>query len=261
MTQHGSGNFWTARKDARVSWQAEFAPPASAGNLETLLRLTRAILATGERESIYRVLETCAPHTFRAAPGWDYADHLQQRFAETGVLPLFVEGSGVAPTAEGRLRTPGRICYFDAGNVTEADVDDLGALLGRLHPEKARDGFLAGRFMARVAPVAVSGHPLRLGQREFFGGLRPTLLRVDLHSDIWLPWVLGGLEERPAPTVRGLWDNRRLAACHTPRFNRFLGNVREAVLAAGGAWSLLELEGSARQYAFMVTEHGIRLDA
>jgi hypothetical protein len=66
--------------------------------------------------------------------------------------------------------------------------------------------------------------------------------------------------DQPIGTGTPKWyDNRKLAFCHTPRLNKFLGGVRESSQALGGTWSLSEAKGMARHYSTMVHESGLVL--
>jgi len=235
-------NRWTTRDDpAFAAWEA--ALPAEGG-----LDFSRALLRLGREERVYRVLEAPAPSRFEAAGGRRYEDLLAE-----GALPFDFGSGGIARTAAGQLRTPGVVSWHAPGGVVEGEVEDLGAKLASLRPGDVDWG---GRFMAPAPPVTITGRRARRDAE------RPLRVRVALFCDVWFPWVLGFLEEAfPAPNARKMYDNRALAARHTPRLNRFLAGAADAAAAAGGRWSVLEPEGAAERYADVVGPRGIELSA
>jgi len=88
----------------------------------------------------------------------------------------------------------------------------------------------------------------------------PYAIRLALHTDLWFPRVAGLLDDDappfPAPPAR---DNTTLAACHTPRLNAFLQEVRNNAVRAGGSWRQVEIEGIGRRYAELASESGVQL--
>lgn len=253
-------NLWSTRSDPPfAAWEMRLAPPTTEADLQRLLELARGILAAGERTEVYRVLETPTPFQFRAAPGWTYADFLASILQSSGFLPLFDLESGVAPTPEGQLVTPGKVCFYDLnGQLVESEVNDLGALLERLRPSDLPEW---SRHMAHVAPVTILGRRITVVPSSP-GRTRPVRVILSLLTDIWFPWVLGTfLGEQPLrPRPRLLYDNRELAFCHTPRLNRFLSEVRGLTESLGGEWRRAPPEGSAEHYAQMVGEESILIN-
>jgi hypothetical protein len=138
----------------------------------------------------------------------------------------------------GFLRVSGRVAWFEDGpEPVEGVVDDLGALLERLRPEDVEAA--AGGFMIHTPPLTV-----------FEGGGR---LHLQVHSDIWLPWVPGFLSE---DFTTGSWfDNRPLARRHTPDLNALL-----ARLAEGGATVALEEDLTYGVLRDQVGDRGVLLD-
>lgn len=254
-------NLWSTRSDPPFAeWEMRFAPPATETDLQRLLELVRRILAAGERHEVYRVLETPAPFPFRSAPRWTYADFLASILQSSGSLPLFDLGSGVAPTPEGQLVTPGKVCFYDLnGQLVESEVNDLGALLERRRPSDLPEW--RRHQMAHVAPVAILGRRITVAPSSP-GRPGPVRIILSLLTDIWFPWVLGTfLGEQPLrPHPRLLYDNRELAFCHTPRLNRFLSEVRRLAESLGGEWRRAPPEGSAEHYAQMVGEESILIN-
>ena len=254
-------NYWITRADSSFAeWEAIFPPPANMSDIQRCLRCVQGILEAGEREAVYRVVETRRPLDFRAAPNWKYAQYLEKTLAETGTLPLFDMGLGVAENYDGVLRTPARLCYYDlTGKVTEQEVENVGLLLETLRPDDADWGSI---FMEGVAPVTLLSRSVSLRERskpsQRTGAVQ---IKISLRTDIWFPQVLGLLEgDQPLKPQPPKWyDNRELASCHTPRLNRFLSAVRQLVLELGGEWRLNPPEGMAKHYMVMVREDGIGL--
>ncbi|MDQ2806326.1 MAG: hypothetical protein M3Z04_05320 [Chloroflexota bacterium] len=252
-------NYWVARAEPPfAAWTALLPAPITPAVGATLLHLAHGILAAGTAAAVYEVQETNTPPGFHHAQHGTYAQFLAQQQAAGRPLPLFHLGSGVAPTASGRLVTPTRLSYFAAdGTPTAAAVSDLGALLRELRPADIEWG---SSYMARVAPVTISSPPLPSpGHRK----AQPFPITISLLTDIWFPQVLALLEDiQPSPAKPRIWySNAILAAAHTPRLNRFLAAVQGLVQATGGTWELDELEGTAQHYAPQVHATGIRLEA
>ena len=245
-------NHWIARAtNPFAQWTANLGNPTDAAALERALELARQILAAGERYSVYRIQEAVQVSNgidFQMTPNYTYADYLERTLAETGRLPLFDFSAGVAQTADGRILTPGRMCYYDAECCkVESEVYDVGVLLRGLRP--GRDW--GQRFMKSVAPVTILSRTVNLSAPG-----RPIRVTINLFTDVWFPRVMGFLEDAFA---NDMYDNRELFNCHTPRLNRFLLSVREAVGALGGEWRLSEPEDPTDTYTSMVTDHGIIL--
>jgi hypothetical protein len=223
-------NAWISREERLASWEACFDPRTDPGRLLTWLAL---VLAAGERESIYRVLRCAARGYDRDRQGEPLAV-LRQGFEASGTLHLLdFESDGAAPGD--RIDT--RVAYWDVhGRAVEERVADLGAILSRAFPERLYTSYMASR-----PPFCIEGS--RLETRDptspWQFDRRPSLaIRFYTHSDIWFPLVQGLLvRDTPYDPPR---DNRELAGRHTPRLNRFVAEVREATLEAGGQWRIDE---------------------
>jgi len=72
-----------------------------------------------------------------------------------------------------------------------------------------------------------------------------------------LSGCLAHREWHPARSRDRLMDNSALSARHTPRLNRFIETLRDAVLELGGTWAAPEADPS---YQPMVHPGGILLD-
>jgi hypothetical protein len=141
------------------------------------------------------------------------------------------------------------VAFFDSGGaVREETVTDLGALLRRLEAKTGLD-----RHYLPCSPVTVQTD-LEPPAAEF---------RIQLYSDIWFPRVIGmagqGFSDRIES--RELFDNRALAERHTPRFNRFLGDVSKEARARGATMEIdSDTDPIYELYREMCAEAGIRLE-
>jgi len=243
-------NLWVTSGDDLVTWVADLT--AARDDAPALLGWLRTLLAAGEREAVYEVLE--APLAgFRVERDGPLADHLARRFDRDGVLDLgHFSTSGTRVVDGHRLRVAATVAYVESGVVVDRPVENLGALLRRLHPALRDEG--AGH-MVDCPPIDVRGTEVDVHGTDG-RPRRRTEVRFSLRSDLWYPYVVGLL----APTfdVERRHDNRALALRHTPRLNAFLGAVRGATLALDGRWGL---EGEARlAFPGLVTDHGIDMD-
>lgn len=255
-------NHWVCNKDSLVGWRIVFPEFRDPADLDPLLQFARRLLEAAERENVFRLLETRKPSPFYADSGEDYADYLARVGQETGKVPFFTLGTGVATTDYGRLRMPAQVCYVDhSGEIVSREVENLGLLLQQLRPADVAEH--RHLYMSQVPPLTINANPIRLTGPEFTGRQRSELW-IALYSDIWLPWVIGFMDEPWSPETRikpndHMYDNRMLADCHTPRLNNFLVAVRELALEIGCTWEL-DPNQTISPYQFMVSEQGIRLD-
>lgn len=259
-------NYWATYKDHLVRWMSELPPPAQLG-IERVFDFARQILAAAEREQVMRVVEVHHPWPFKPDNGWTWLDHIRRLFEREGVVELFPKG-GPAPMPEGRLRLPARLAYYRGNRIVEEDVEDLGLLLRNLHSPVPEEEGLRGRYS--TTPIRLSGY-----SRSFEGsapGKAPAEdglhISLALQTDIWFPRVIGanvgdGLgrldEGHPARGRDLLMDNSALASRHTPRLNRFIQTLRDAILALGGTWYFESKETHFR-YLPMIYDGGINLD-
>ena len=82
-------------------------------------------------------------------------------------------------------------------------------------------------------------------------------VRIELHSDVWFPWVFGSAH--PEADHKRMFDNRELCARHTPRLNAFLAAVGGAAQAAGGTFGV-DPDTTGFRARDWVTNDGVRLD-
>lgn len=242
-------NLWITSGDQLVRWTARLG---GVEDPERLLEWLLTVVGAGERHRVHEVLAAPASG-FDAGRDGALADVLARRFAEGGTVDLGHFGSsGVAEVDGARLRASALVAHADArGEVVEEPVEDLGALLRELRPADAAD---SPTRMLDCPPLWITG-PLVDPARPPAAGV--VAVRFVLRSDIWFPWVVGFLSDDFDGVPHH--DNRPLARLHTPRLNAFLGEVREATLAAGGVWELDEEIRFTRPG--IAHEGGIDLDA
>jgi hypothetical protein len=252
-------NYWVVKRNSALArWDAEF-PPSKMLDPWQQWAFLKGVLVAGEEEGVYRVVETREPNRFVAAPGWNYIQYHEQMLKEQEELLFFQQLRNASPyrTETGAELTPAHLCYYDSnGQLTEAEVDNLGELLEQLRPELEWDR----DYMAPSNPISFYAQSAK--QRED-GYCWPLYLSISLYTDIWFPRVLGYLEEWESYENPKWYDNRELASCHTPRLNRFLTKVKALTLNLGGEWGLADKEQKEveyRQYAEMLTDDGIILN-
>jgi len=245
-------NQWiSTSKEVFARWRVTIPPPR--GDIEPALQFALAVAAAGEQEQVWTPIRLRAAIPFERSAAASLEVHLRTLIAERGAAPMFHVGSEVGSSAN---LTPALLSYFDeAGNIVDAEVANVGDLVRQLHRRTAP---LTNRSCGAVSPVILDGPPL------FPGGDRALQLDIRLQTDIWFPRVDGWIEDEAedgdleADWSAGPHDNSALAARHTPRFNRFLAEVRRAAIAVGGSLELGEGYGYGELYTpEQVDEHGI----
>lgn len=218
-------NRWTSQKNAFATWSARLEEAHA-------LPWIHRVLDAGEEHGVYLARGAMAGRDERELleTWWlSHYDHARQ---------CYPAGARVA-------------IHGPDGNPREVIVDDLGALSRSLHPENLPEEFILD-FRTR-APVMMDGGCQKNGERWF---------AIRLHSDIWMPWVWGFLEEEDRYPLGPAFANHDLAMLHTPRLNAFLSEVRGATEAAHGTFDVLtEDAGSPFYYAWCVNRDGIELGA
>ena len=241
-------NYWVQKDEPCATWCAELGEVLESP--EAVLTLAEEIREAGRMNEVVLPLPGA-----RSSDGrWDDRG-ARSRWQRDHVLEVFW-----GKTAWGRssYNSAARMAWADRnGRTIEGETTDLGALLRQLAPvpEAIPDSFME----LGEPPVGVGGF------RIVYEGTPPTPTRkppissisIVLHSDIWCPFVIGSANPW-ADHVRW-FDNRALAARHTPRLNRFLAETKAAVIAAGGSWQRVDSETS-RWCAPWVGPHGIMLD-
>jgi hypothetical protein len=233
--------------------------------MERVWDFTRRILEAGEQEGVMRVVESSSPWPFRLADGGTWLDSVRERFERTGEIRLFPAWAGPIDEAGRQMRTPARLAYFKGDDVVEEEVEDCGRLLRTLHHVED----YSGRY--NTSPIHLSGYS-RTGE-DWIRNYPPDKLWISLglYTDIWFPRVIGIniddalgnkpdlVDPHPARGRDGYMDNSALAGRHTPRLNRFIQTLREAILELGGTWGFEQVE-TAKAYRSMVHDGGINLD-
>jgi hypothetical protein len=237
-------NQWiTFVKDTVIRWGAFL--PAPRGDAEALIRFGTGVVDSGNRNSVYRVVRAPAARPYESALQ-SFETYLRSQVLERGRIPIFPEDA--SPGAE--LWTPARIAFYRGDAVVEEEIGDVGALLRELRPDKIET---CGMFMRGASPVTVLGGSVPVDWAQ------EVRVQIRLDTDIWFPYVTGMCEEIPEEGNKpDLYDNRELAARHTPRLNAFLGEIRRLSIELGGRWEVLDLDGFAVNYAQMWDEAGIR---
>jgi hypothetical protein len=296
-------NYWVCRKEnPLVTWIAKF--PARYVEPREFLDFVEAVLVAAEQEEVYRVLYV--PSDARVCKRWPrkyweyradicgvpYAEFLEQAFNETGDLLSSELWSSPGWLEQYRVLAATRLSYYDRnGQVIEADVEDIGALLQQLRPlEEDMDPDIdpserpyreehINSYKAHGAALYFYGGPgsslTDWTLRKAWEGIPPDKrdreskpsaysagLNIHLYTDIWFPWVSCPLEyvrygyRHAVP----LFDNRELALRHTPRLNRFLNRVKQLIEQRGGSFKYDE-DDITECYRPMISHEGIRLDA
>jgi hypothetical protein len=236
-------NHWATYKSSLVLWYVSF-PAETWSRPDVLFGFVEAVCAAGEHEEVYSIRETRQPDAFDRGRGGSWPAHVRRLWRDDRGRTLFPYGGPVA-TADGRLRIAARLSAFTepSGEIADHEVVDVGELLVSLRPE------LAARRVPRVGAIEVAG-PMTVHPSW------PVDITVTASTDIWLPWVVGHLEDDDADRF---YDNRALAARHTPRLNRFLQAVREEAVDRGAEWGFDPDAGANVRYRLMVDESGVRL--
>jgi hypothetical protein len=246
-------NHWvSAYKREYGTWFAKFPGDRMLDHRE-MLAFLQEVFAVGEQEAVLRVLETSKPHRFQTTPDLSYSQFLNQLRSSSGEKLL---GFGVLLCPD---EVQARLCYYETdGQLVEAEVSWPGLLLRRLRPEYVEDW--EREYMYPWSPMELGGGP---GTRREDGRVSNGYLSITLHTDIWFPIIRGTLDRLEWDWDLGeepeWFNNRELAHCHTPRFNRFLRKVKQLTLEFGGTWKLDDA-GVDSLYKEQLTEEGIRLE-
>jgi len=238
-------NHWiTFANDFMVRWGAWLRAPR--GDATPLIDFGTAVVELGRRHGVYDPVRLPGTVPF-VASRQGFADYLRDQVRQHGRIPLFP----IEARPGEDLWTPARLAFYRGDSIVEEDIGDLGGLLRTLRPECLETCLM---FMRAASPLVLSGAAVAVGSEQ------EVRIQVRLDSDIWLPRVMGMLEEIPDDLDdRPMCDNRALAEHHTPRLNAFLADVRRLTLDLGGRWERLETDPVAADYADLWDETGIRL--
>ena len=257
-------NYWATYRDDIAAWSGKLPPPAKLG-MERVFEFARHILDTAEREQVMRVLGVPALLPGQNKDELSWFELTRAWFEREGRLRLF-PGHGSIPDrfGGGELRMPTRLAYYQGDRIIEADVEEMGTLEKAI--VVARGGGPHG--IRSTLPLVLSGTAYEEeGEAPGRPPTRELTIYLALYTDIWFPRVIGfrvGDDAGRNPEVRhparggdGLMDNSALAARHTPRLNRFIGTLRDAILELGGTWGDPDVSPSDKP---MVHRGGILLD-
>ena len=129
-----SKNYWRAYRHDIAAWTITLPLPTTMRDAERILEFVKAFLDLGEQEAVIHIQEIKGE--FIERPGWRYIDHLAQMLREDKVLKPFDVLYRSLP--QGNVRMPARLAYFDpSGQIVEDNVENVGALIQQLEPERA----------------------------------------------------------------------------------------------------------------------------
>lgn len=225
-------NFWVQKPYALATWRAEVG--AVADSPSAIQELLLKVAALGDACEVAIVDASQVRHRLEAV--WQ-----QHSRVPCNVLESFAPRASLA-------------WYGRDGEVTTAQVKDPGAVLRELDSIPAS---ISERNTDAGSAMVVTGSLLDYDGSRLSRSIERPVLTFATHSDIWFPFVTG--DAHPSWDGERYFDNRELASRHTPRLNDFLVSVADAVVAAGGRWSVEEA-CVAWTLKPWVTERGIRLD-
>jgi hypothetical protein len=297
-----SKNYWVSREEYPfVTWSATF--PNGPIEPRDYLEFLKAVLAAAEQEEVLHVVKASLRKSERKyypeqyweyqfqPGGLTYIQYLEQVFAATGksiALEQLPSSGNSWPYGTTRLS------YYETdGQLVEAEVEDIGALLRRLRPYEIPDGVSEKEWLTHedytdddyddykaygsalffygqlgsdetewAAFKAWENLPAGIRNPEDEPYVRETYLTINLYTDIWFPRVKGFIENiRPlSPHIAGrMFDNQELALRHTPRLNRFLQSVKKLIEERGGHMDV-DCSNFQEFYGSMCSEDGIILD-
>ncbi len=291
-------NYWVVRDEYPfVTWYATF--PDRPVEPRDYLEFLKEVLAAAEREEVLHVVKASLGKSdrkyypeqyweYQSQPGrLTYIQYMEQVFAATGKIIAWEQ----LPSSPNSGRCgPTRLSYYETdGQLVEAEVEDIGALLRRLRPNEIPDDFSEEERYSRENTLDAykaygsalyfygqlgsdsaewSAHKaweklpkeIRNPEREPYVG--EAYISIHLYTDIWFPYVTGVLEDMAKPFKypdNHAFDNRELALRHTPRLNRFLQSVKQLIERRGGHMSM-DCSNFQQFHGSMCSDDGIILD-
>lgn len=253
-------NVWIQTEHAFATWVADLT--VARTRPRELLDAVTAIVAAGARHRVFRPIALPALGLDRIGDGDGVlAKRLATEWSERGVVDAFgFTGAAMAPGAPDSSTVEADVAWFDRDDaLVETATADLGAVLRALEPVP---GSIGDGFTVPFPPLRITGPrlPYDSAPPELAASQarRPIQLRFAIHSDVWMPYVFGSAH--PLADHQRHFDNRALAAVHTPRLNAFLRDVATVVDRAGGGWQV-DLDDTSTDAARWVDARGIQLDA
>jgi hypothetical protein len=245
-------NYWMSSRDVKFgSWWIEFKDRQMLDPEQQMAFYTR-FLEAGERERVLVVKQTEArlPFPYHESMGISYSQHLKQigHYEDRGMHFL----DGISGSISKKIITS-HLCYYDSdGRLTEGEINDVAQLL-----EEVRAADIEYADFRDVYP----NHPINIytdwQTPDHDGSESSLVLGIKLNTNIWFPQVCGRFHwdietESGNYSSEDATNNLELARCHTPRFNRFLAEVKQLTLEFGGTWELGECRSES-----VINEDGI----
>lgn len=240
-------NFWvTIENESFAHWKTTF----SRNIRLSIKQLIDFILRIHNLGAYYN---TCDIIGHGKLKNLDYSTVIQKQLENVSQLTVF-DLSVPQSDEDDFWYAMGAINYFETF-IRDRQMKDVGQLLRQLKPDKVQQ--FATTYMVSAAPVSLKGFEVhKLEDGNLLINTNETI-EINLNTDIWFPWVVGFMEDKPAQSQEDMYDNRQLALRHTPRFNDFLYSLRTLTDSLDMAWELKHVHPS---YNWMVNENGINLD-
>jgi len=204
-------NLWSQQADiCLVEWSADMTD-VFRGDPSRIPKLVHRILSAGEACEVYR-LHQVPEMGFQRRRHGNPADYLADWYAQ-GNPGFFGQMLGAEVRA--------KVAWFDqSGRIVDSELANMADVLTALEPYPGA----TDPFNTQVEPLRITGpSQSRIESIREGKGIYPAHFRIQLHSDIWLPWVWG--LSHPHSDGERMFDNRPLARIHTPRLNGFLSEI------------------------------------
>jgi hypothetical protein len=148
------------------------------------------------------------------------------------------------------------ICFYDEhGNIQSLKVNNIRKILQATYNyEMLEEWEINGDIYNNdihtldISPIDIGGDYLSM-EKVSNNTQSEIHIYISCKTDIWFPWI--------PDRYGGVFDNRELAHCHTPRLNNFLSGVKELVLDIGGTF---EIDCTSSFYEKQLSQAGISLD-
>lgn len=202
-----------------------------------------------------RVFEIVADFYDNDQQKLDYVSYCKMKYyteSKLNLLPSWLRGKDKFPFRQEVC------CYNLQGEVEAFTTQNLGGLLESLRPDIQNDNL---KFDYMPPIIGLNIYQVRTLLNSSSIQKKPIDINIQIPSNIWFPKVIDQLGDKYDYDADDyVWvDNRELAACNTPRLNRFLMHVREKALEMKGGWELIEVHTYFHPEAYeeMVSVDGI----